>query len=219
MKLLAQWLSSAIVVIVAISLCSTRPAFADSYTIFDLGSDNARSIYGIDTAGDVVIWSTNGCGGSAFYCYATYVNGVATSDGSIAPVLAYDNGTACGSTPAGFHATREVCNNGWIGLGSLFSPNGNPNGAYLGSGSDLDFLGFGSVDRAFLNSAGDFAWVDGLDDEMYVAILNNTPLFVTNDLFVQQEVVAATTPEPGTLLLMGTGLIFFTAAIRRKANR
>jgi hypothetical protein len=219
MKLLAQWLSSAIVVILAISLCSTRPAFADSYAIFDLGDANNHGIYGIDTAGDVVIWGTSGCGVSASYCYVTYVNGVGTSDGSTAPVLAYDNGTACGSTPAGFNATKEVCNSGWTGLGSLFSPNGNPNGVYLGSGSDLNFLASGSVDQAFLNSAGDFAWTDGQDEEMYVAILNNTPLFVTTDLFVQQEVVAATTPEPGSLLLMATGLIFFTAAIRRKATR
>ena len=61
------------------SVSSTQPALADSYTIFDLGSDNGHGIYGIDTAGDVVVWGGTGCGVSASTCYTTYTNGVATS--------------------------------------------------------------------------------------------------------------------------------------------
>ena len=94
MKTSGQWLSSAIVAVVIILFSSTRPAFGDTYTIFDLGDDNGHGIYGIDSAGDVVIWGINGCGISSPLCYVTYVDGVATGDSSTAPLLAYDDGTS-----------------------------------------------------------------------------------------------------------------------------
>jgi hypothetical protein len=219
MKLLTQWLSSAIAVVVAVSLCSPQPAFADGYTVYNLGNDNGRGLYGIDTAGDVVVWGTSGCGVSASYCYVTYVNGVATSDSSTAPVLDYDDGTACGSTPAGFNAAKSVCNDGWIGLGSLYNPNGDPNGIYLGSDSDPQFLQGGSVDQAFLNALGDFAWTDGQSEAIYVAIAAAPPLFESRSAFFQEDFDPVTTPEPASLLLVASGLFFFLAAIRRKANR
>jgi hypothetical protein len=219
MKTSGQWLSSAIVAVVIILFSSIRPAFGDTYTIFDLGDDNGHGIYGIDSAGDVVIWGSSGCGISSPICYVTYVDGVAAGDSSTAPVLAYDDGTSCGSTPAGFNASKSVCNSGWIGLGSLYSPNGDPNGVYLGSGSSFDFLGRGSADQLFLNSAGDLAWSDGQDEEMYVAILNTSPKFEAFDFSVQQDPDPVATPEPASWFLVGTGLLGFAAAIRRKANR
>src|SRR3981081_3299409 len=220
MKISGQWLSGAVLVVMAILLGSTRPALADSYTIFDLGNDNGHGIYGIDTAGSGVIWGGNGCGISASICYGPYTNGVATSDSSTAPDLVYDDGTSCGSTPAGLNASKKVCNNGWIGLGTLFNPNGDSNGVYIGSGSDLQFLHGGSADQVFLNSLGDFAWTDGQSKEMFVAIANSGPLFQAASLSFQENFVpAAPTPEPGSLLLVGTGLLFFVGAIRRKANR
>jgi hypothetical protein len=218
MKISVQWLSGAIAVLVAILIVAPRPAFADSYTIYDLGDDNAHGIYGIDTSGDVVVWGSNGCGVASPTCYVTYVNGVATSDTSTAPTLANDDGTSCGSSPAGFNVSKEVCNNGWIGLGSLYNPNGDPNGVYTGSSSSLTFMGYGSADHVFLNSVGDFAWDDGQDDQIFVAI-RNSPRFETTTLLVESDVVRATTPEPGALLLFGTGLFLFVAAIRRKATR
>lgn len=219
MRISAQWRSSAIVVLVAVLVGAERPAFADSYTIYDLGDDNARGIYGIDTAGDVVVWGSNGCGVASPTCYVTYVNGVATSDSSTAPTLAYDDGTSCASSPAGFNVSKEVCNNGWIGLGALYNPNGDPNGVYTGSGSSLNFFGYGSADHVVLNSVGDFACDDGQDDQIFVAIRNSPPAFETTTLLVESDVVRATTPEPGALLLFGTGLFQFVAAIRRKTNR
>jgi len=219
MKTSGQWLSSAIFAVVIILFSSTRPGFGDTYTIFDLGDDNGHGIYGIDSAGDVVIWGSSGCGISSPICYVTYVDGVATGDSSTAPVLAYDDGTSCGSTPAGFNVSKSVCNNGWIGLGSLYSPNGDPNGVYLGAGSSFDFLGRGSADQLFLNSGGDLAWTDGQDEEMYVAILNTSPKFEALDFSVQQDPDPVATPEPASWFLVGTGLLGFAAAIRRKANR
>ena len=219
MRISRQWLSAAVVVVVAILLGSTQPALADGYTIFNLGNDNGHGIYGIDTAGDVVVWGGNGCGTSASTCFVTYTDGIATSNSSTAPDLVYDDGTSCGSTPAGFNASKNVCNNGWIGLGTLFNPNGDPNGVYVGSGSDLQFLHGGSADQVFLNSLGDFAWTDGQSEEMFVAILSSsTPLKAAGLSFEQTFVAADPTPEPGSLFLVGTGLLLFVAALRRKVN-
>lgn len=220
MKVLAQWLGSAAVAVVVMLSSVTRPALADSYSIVDLGNANGRGIYGIDTAGDVVVWGTSGCGPSAFNCYVTYVNGVATNDGSIAPSLAYDNGTSCGSTPVGFNASKETCNGAWTGMGSVYNPNGDLNGVYFGSGSDLDFIHGGSADQVFLNSNGDFAWTDGRDEEMYELIQTSGPVLTDLDIPVQPDLDPVTTPEPRNLLLVGTGLIFATIMLRRsKANR
>jgi hypothetical protein len=218
MKLPAQWLSGAIAVIVAISLGSIRPAFADSYTVYNLGDDNSRGIYGIDTAGDVVIRSLNGCGVALTTCYTTYVNGVATSESTTAPVLDYDDGTSC-SAPAGFNSSKTICNGSWIGFGALYYPDGGADGVYLGSAADPTLIQSGTADQVFLNSIGDFAWTDGLDDEMFVAIQNPAPLVLASDLSVQQAVVTDPVPEPAALFLVGTGLLLFLAAIRRKVNR
>src|SRR5437588_517357 len=142
--------------------------------------------------------SSRVCGMSASTCYVTYTNGIATSDSSTAPDLVYDDGTSCGSTPAGFNAAKKVCNNGWIGLGTLYNPNGDPKGVYAGFGSDLQFLHSGSADQVFLNSLGDFAWTDGQSEEIFVAMLNSsTPSFQTAGLSFEEKFVPADpTPEP-----------------------
>lgn len=219
MKFFAQWLGSAIVAVVVILFSAARPALADSYTVVNLGDADGHGIYGIDTAGDVVIWGSNGCGITATYCYVTYVNGVATGNSSIAPILAFDNGTPCSSTPAGFNASKTVCNSGWTALGSLYNPNGDLNGIYFGLGSDLDYIHSGSADQVFLNSFGDFAWTDGQTDQMYELIYTSAPSFNTLDALVSKDFVPAETPEPASLVLVGTGLVWATAMIRRRTNR
>jgi hypothetical protein len=203
MKLLAQWLRSAAVLTAIILFCFARSASADTYTIYDLGDSNARGIYGLTTAGSVVVFQQS-CGAFGPSCYLTYANGVAVSDSSTAPGLAYDDGTSCTSTPAGFNAAKKTCNNGLVGMGSLYNPNGDPNGVYIGSGDTLQLLHGGSADQVFLNASGDFAWTDGNSEEIFEAVDTSKSI---------------ATPEPGTWLLVGTGLLLFTSALRRKALR
>jgi PEP-CTERM motif len=217
MKLSPPWLCASLFLAI-LSLNSARPALGDSYTIVDLGDANGHGIYGIDTAGDVVIWGSSGCGTGVATCYVTYADGVATSDSATAPNLAYNDGTSCGAAPAGFNVAKSVCDDGWEGIGTLYNPNGDPNGVYFGVGSDLEFIHTGSADQVFLNSTGDFAWTDGQSEEMYELIQTVAPQ-TTEFAAFHQTFEPATTPEPASYLLLGTGLAFATAAIRRKARR
>jgi hypothetical protein len=58
----------------------------------------------------------------------------------------------------------------------------------------------GTTDMAVLNASGDFAWQDGVHEDNFQAI----------DL---------TTPEPGSLLLVGTGCLSLFGVLRRKLSR
>jgi hypothetical protein len=169
---------------------------ADTYKLVDLGNDNGRPIVGIDTSGQVVI--ANGI----LFEYQTYSNGVVVNTTSTLPSLTYDDGTPC-SVPSGFAlapSSESVCNNGRTGFGSSFNPNGDTSGVYTGPISSLTlFDTSGSTDGAFLNASGDFAWSDGVHEENFEAI----------DL---------TTPEPASLLLVGTGCLSLLGVLRRKLS-
>jgi len=189
----AQLLAAILPLAATLSLVPAR-VHADTYVIYNLGDDNDRPIVGIDTSGEVVIldeFSSH---------YLTYANGVLVNTTSTLPPLTYDNGTPC-SEPAGFGPSgMVVCNNGRIGFGSRFNTNSDPDGVYTGPATSLTLIQpFGTTDMAFLNSSGDFAWSNGIVEENF-------------------EAVDLTTPEPGRLLLVGTGWVSLFCVLRRKLS-
>jgi hypothetical protein len=179
-------------------LLSTSPmsANADTYTVYNLGVANFNEIYGIDTAGAVVIFDSNCVPGAI--CYFTYVNGTVVGESTTAPNLTYDDGTPCG-LPPGFAGPRlAVCNNGRTGFESRLNPNGDPNGIYTGPLSDLTLVQtLGTTDQLALNAVGDFAWTDGTDEKIFEAVDN-------------------TVAEPRSVLLVGSGLISLIGVLRRR---
>jgi len=203
MKFPAHCFGASIAFLAAALFFGPKPAHADTYTILDLGNDNGRGIYGIDASGAVVVSQNFSCGPASFTCYVTYLNGVAGTPSSSAPDLVYDDGTPCSATPDGFDALKKVCNRGFAGLGTSYNSNGEPNGVYAGTDGDFSFLHGGSADQVFLNSVGDFAWSDGRNEEMFEAI----------------DTSVSPIPEPASFMLVGTGLLWFTAAVRRRAKR
>jgi hypothetical protein len=197
MKIFKLPLLAAILPLAAALFLVPAQLHADTYTIVDLGTSQDRLIVGIDTSGEVVIFN------QITFDYLTYASGVLVNTTSTLPSLTYDDGTPC-SQPAGFSAPSGgeiICNNGRIGFGSQFNTNGDPDGVYTGPISSLTLVDpFGTADfSAVLNSSGDFAWTDGFRDENFEAI----------DL---------TTPEPGSLLLVGTGCVSLFWVLRRKLS-
>jgi hypothetical protein len=80
------------------------------------------------------------------------------------------------------------------------NPNLDPGGVYTGPTSSLTLVDLvGTTDFAVLNASGDFAWTDGMHERNFEAI----------DL---------TTPEPASLLLVGTGCLSLFCIVRRKLS-
>jgi hypothetical protein len=202
MKISAQWLRVAIAALVATSFSALKPALADTYTIYNLGSDQGYNMVGLTASGAAVIYNDS-CVFTGTSCFTTYVNGVLVNQSTTAPTLFYDDGGACTSLPTGFDINRAVCNNGRIGFGTFYdSTTGLGAAVYTGPDSSPAFLFPGTLDGAFLNSSGDLLWNDGQ----------------TNDFFEAIDTSSSPVPEQSTLLLLVTGLVALTTLIRRKVK-
>jgi hypothetical protein len=202
-------LSAAAVAIAALPSTLPTPALADTFQIFNLGDANPHSLFGINTAGAVVIQSDTGPGGALLY--QTYVDGSLINSSTSIPGLTYDNGTPCTPTVSpgitwspGLGATR--CNNGHeVYFGTFPTPPPNPETHGIFTGPNLtDRLTdpsviSGTLDQAVMNGSGDFAWVDGLHETIF-------------------EAVDQSVPEPGSLLFVATGSLILIGTVRRRLN-
>ena len=188
---------SALAVLPIALFISPRPAIADIYNVYTLGTDNSGRLspYGITDSGHVVVMNAD-CGYSPTgLCYfESTFNGVNIGESYTPPDLPYDNGTPC-TVPAslGLGSYTGVCNNGRIafqgGTGDYYylysGPISNPTIVYSGTAAFLR-----------LDANGDFVWEDQRSETMYLAV--------------------ETTPEPSTLLQVDTGIAAFAEFLRRR---
>ena len=206
-KLLSR---AAILAIAVVLFTFPISARADTYQILALQTDNNHNLFGIDTAGDVVISTgSSDClplGSAVAFCYETFVGGVLSSLSTTIPSLAFDNGTPCvPSLPLGVFAfIHGVCNNGREAFESGPQGSGSPPaGLYTGPDPVADFLHGPIADTIFMNASGDIAFSDSLQEEIYETV----------------DLTTDATPEPSTLVLMTTGLLGAAGAARRRFVR
>jgi hypothetical protein len=193
-------LRASLVAIVSILFLAPTPAHADTYQLVGLGIDNTQ-FYGMTDSGAVVLYASFfSCGNPATGCYETFLNGVNTGDTDIAPTDTWDNGTPCSpALPPGGSALHAVCNNGrnaWTGYltsGQVIA------GVYSGLTPLFQNGGYGPI---FMNDQGDVVFDEEVGDEWYEAI----------DL-------TAVTPEPGSIVLLSTGVLALATILTLRRRR
>ncbi|HEX7158258.1 MAG TPA: PEP-CTERM sorting domain-containing protein [Edaphobacter sp.] len=194
----------AIFLVAALFSTTAKLASADTYKMFALANDAGTSFYSMDDSGNVAL-ATGFCppGPPNVPCYDTYHYGVPTALGTfVVPTFTDDQGTPCTpAVPPGGHVLGGVCNNGReVFTGTLSGSQVFP-GLYSGSFPDINTIvpsHFGG-DGLYMNSNGDIV----VDD-----------IFSENWYFFQDTSV----PEPGSILLFGTGALAAIGAIRRSSR-
>lgn len=197
-------------------------AFADTYSLTAVDYTQSENFYAGDDFGnytisvdDLLIHIPNfSCGGviDASSCYETHYINRATDVFTVTPPSLWnDPDPIAGSDPCtvdpdrGFHPLHILCGNGHVIFGGFYD---RPDGSELRgiwSGSDpnptLDYIGDGTIDGGFMTDNGNAYFIDGVHDTLDVAL----------------DLSAVPVPEPGSVVLLGTGALLLMGLLRRRA--
>lgn len=186
------WNCLGFLLVLGAGVFGARPALADTYSVYTVSLANGNIDQAVFGDGTAMVYGSS-CGAGGDRCYKTYDHGQLATVSSTQPATAWDNGSACTFSVAGYQVSGR-CNGNYEAFAFSMS---NPlakvmaPGLYAGALDDLGLV-YGSpyqdLAAVFLNSHGDLAFADTGLEELYQAY-NTTPA-----------------PEPGSMVLLVTGL-------------
>jgi len=173
---------------------------ADTYQIVGLGIDNVL-FYGMDDSGHVVFSAPFSCGDPSQGCYESFLNGTPVSRTSVPPAYAWDYVAGSCVFPRPASAPCLISNNGRTAGIEVLQPFADT--VFVSSGSNPPQLIVTSV-----GIGGIFA-MDGLGD----IVFDNQNL---DEWYEAIDLTTASTPEPTSILLLGTGTIALAGMVLRR---
>jgi hypothetical protein len=185
----------ALLALVALIVAAPSHAQADTYQIYNLGSDQGYSFYGMNDTGLAVIENSS-CGNSG--CYYSFLDGTSTGTSFTAPTLIDDNGSSCTpAVPAGASVEHGTCNGSFEAFTGFLTPGQvHPN---ICVGPTYQDIFNGGEGLLYINGLGNIVFDDHFTDQWYEA-LDDT----------------AVSPEPSSLLLLSTGVLALAITLRRR---